>query len=303
MNDENTKPDGAGSSSQVASDASRQDSRTFKELSTIWGGTTRQRPELLLEALVQAFWRGEFERDVRLVPGTIGDVYEGYTAITAEIQPSSALRDRSAGSYATRFDGVIVKVGNDGILRPTAERTEIKIYRDAIARASDIPDWDGWNEPGAGTRPVPERAFRDFSGYKVEQWSRTTIEMRYECWRITRRDFAEWYGRWPYGPLAKLEKFWPPIEETVIRSNASQKKRGAKPSYDWVDVEAYVHQLMNEHGDFRPWDSEWKAQADLERAVAEYLEKQDLHPAESTIRERVGPMIKRWLERQEKAGN
>jgi hypothetical protein len=79
--------------------------------------------------------------------------------------------------------------------------------------------------------------------------------------------------------------------------------KGAKPKYDWPDVEDKVCQLMDKEGDFRPWDSEWKCQAELEHAVAKYLKRRHLHPAESTIRKRLGPMIDRWRQRQLKADN
>jgi hypothetical protein len=288
-----------------ATDPPRQDSRTFKELSMVWGGVTGQRPELLLEALVQAFWRGQFERDVRLVPGSNGDVYEGYTAITVEMKPANVSIDRIPGNFAVRHDGVVVKVGKDGVSRPTAERTEIKIYRDSVARGSDIPDWDGCYVAGAGNRLVPNETLRDFAAYKLEQWSPTTVEHRYNCWRIPRREFAAWYPGWSYAPLADLDRLWPPAAEPKVAkaTQSSQTKRGAKPKYDWPDVETFVHKLMDDQREFRPWDTEWKCQADVERKVKNYLGKSNLHPAESTIRKRVSPMIDRWRKDRSKADN
>ena len=300
-------------SCQNVADLTRQDSWTFKEVSTVWGGVTGQRPELMLEALVQAFWRGHFERDVRLVPSSDGDVYQGHTAITAEIMPASVSIDplagncaaRIPGDYAVRHDGVVVKVGKDGISRPTAERTEIKIYRHSVARGSDIPDWDGCYEAGAGNRLVPEEVLRDFAAYKLEQWSPTTVAHRYNCWRIPRREFAAWYAECPYAPLADLDRFWPLAAEPMVVKPAPswQSKSGAKPKYDWPDVESFVHKLMDDHGEFRPWDSEWKCQAEVERAVTNYLGNSHLRPAESTIRKRVAPMIDRWRKDRSKADN
>jgi hypothetical protein len=190
-----------------------KDSRTFKELCTQWSTVAGQKQELLLEALVQAFWRGQFERDVRLHPTGNGDILGGYTAITTESLPASASVDHVAGNYALRHDGVVVKIGQDGVSRPTADRTEISVFRDAVARGPDVPNWDGCYEAGAGDRLVPEEVFRDFAAYKLEQWSRTTIEDQYKQWQICRAEFADWYIEWPYAPFASLEQFWPSMEK------------------------------------------------------------------------------------------
>jgi hypothetical protein len=80
-------------------------------------------------------------------------------------------------------------------------------------------------------------------------------------------------------------------------------RRGRPPNFDWPDVEQFVFQTMNEKGEFNDWDTEWKVQADLERLVAKYIETTcGDAPAESTIRENIGPMLRRWRE-QRKAGN
>jgi len=163
-------------------------------LDTVWAALTKQKPDLLLEALVQAFWRGEFERDVSLVSTEDGDVHQGHTAITVETMPPSKSMNRSAGNYAVRHDGVIVKVGKDDVSRP-ADWSYVKVYRDAVARGADIPDWDSCTEPGAGNRLVAEEALRDFAGYGLDQWSQTTVERRFKYWRLARADFATWYAK------------------------------------------------------------------------------------------------------------
>jgi hypothetical protein len=81
---------------------------------------------------------------------------------------------------------------------------------------------------------------------------------------------------------------------------ARQSRRGATPRYDWPDVEQFVLKTLSELGDFCEWDigNGWACQADLERAVLEYMEKHGGAPAESTVRSRVALMYQRWRDRQ-----
>jgi hypothetical protein len=219
----------------TVSDPTKQDSRTFKELCAVWSGVTGHKPEILLEALVQAFWRGDFERDVRLIPTERGDQYHGHTAITAEVMPASASADPKAGNYALRMhDGVIVKIGKDGVSRPTADRAEHKVYRDSTARGPDIPDWDACLEPGAANRPVPEHVLQDFAKYTLGQWSQTAINHRYYCWRIARTDFAPWYARWHYAPLASLDQFWPAVTQKRKTWQPKPGKRLRRARLPWL---------------------------------------------------------------------
>jgi hypothetical protein len=66
----------------------------------------------------------------------------------------------------------------------------------------------------------------------------------------------------------------------------SKAKRAGNSRYDWEDVAEFVRNLLREHGEFRPWDIEsgWQGQADVEHAVADYMEKHGGAPAESTVR-------------------
>jgi hypothetical protein len=209
--------------------ASREDRRSFEDLSTVWASLSGLKPELLLEALVQSFWRGEFEKDVRLVKSQHGDVYEGQTAITTEAMPESHSPDGAEGNYAFRHDGIIVKVGSDGISRPTADRTEINVYRDSVARGVDIPEWDGCTKPGAGQKLIPQEVFRDFAAYDFNQWSKTTVNYRFKRWRIGREKFAEWYSCWKYAPLLTLVQMWPQAGPLTSYREGGQKKKKMPP--------------------------------------------------------------------------
>jgi hypothetical protein len=58
---------------------------------------------------------------------------------------------------------------------------------------------------------------------------------------------------------------------------------------------------MGYHGEFSLDDPEWKSQADLERAIADKLERSGKNPAESTVRALIGEPLAQW--RAQKAGN
>jgi hypothetical protein len=83
--------------------------------------------------------------------------------------------------------------------------------------------------------------------------------------------------------------------ETPRDESHRKSKAGAKPGYDWPDVEQFVRRTLDSKGDFRPWDTEWKGQSALEREVVDYISRSGGgSPALSTIRANVVPMIGRW---------
>jgi hypothetical protein len=62
-------------------------------------------------------------------------------------------------------------------------------------------------------------------------------------------------------------------------------------------VEGEVSELMKHHGPFDPSDREWDAQARLEEAIKDYVEKTfGRRPADSTIRHHVGIALKKLAE-------
>jgi hypothetical protein len=224
----------------------------------LWTGLTKQKPEVLLEALVRSFWCGHFERDVHMIALEHGDSPHGNTAITVDEMPTSSSPVRAPGNYAVRHDGVVVKIGQDDRSRPTADRVVRPVYRDTVARGPDIPDWEGCYETGAANALVPESAFRDFSSYDLSQWSPTTINHRYKRWRIRRSAFVDWYARWNYAPLADVNQFWPsapntPSEEpsdTHTQQPTSKRRRGRPEAYNWAALMEPLTQYVEEHGIF-----------------------------------------------------
>jgi hypothetical protein len=74
--------------------------------------------------------------------------------------------------------------------------------------------------------------------------------------------------------------------------------RGRKPTYDRTAVRTFVFGKMDYHGDFDPTDKEWSCQADLERAIGDYMQQQGLHPDESTLRLYAAKFSKEWKGRK-----
>ena len=49
--------------------------------------------------------------------------------------------------------------------------------------------------------------------------------------------------------------------------DGGRKRRGRRPVFDREQVARIVFEQMDYHGEFDPSDPQWRAQADLERAV------------------------------------
>jgi hypothetical protein len=88
--------------------------------------------------------------------------------------------------------------------------------------------------------------------------------------------------------------------ELIIRefpAPAAKGKPGRKPAYYWPEVEQFVLSLFRKRGDYEDdanKDKDWSCQADLERAVADWLQDEhDVQPTESAIRENLAPILQR----------
>ena len=104
------------------------------------------------------------------------------------------------------------------------------------------------------------------------------------------------------GPLAAIgEKLRPVffVKNAFERALAAvsrpvrrrSERRGRRPVYDREQVARIVFEQMDYHGEFAPSDLQWRAQADLERAVMEGLGS---NPAESTVRNLIKKPLEAW---------
>jgi hypothetical protein len=91
-------------------------------------------------------------------------------------------------------------------------------------------------------------------------------------------------------------------EEMEAPTQLERSRPGAKPKYDWPDIQGFVFRVLNERGGFREWDTgdNWKGFADLNRLVVDYLERRPNSevPSESTLKERVRAMVAVWREQR-----
>jgi hypothetical protein len=72
-------------------------------------------------------------------------------------------------------------------------------------------------------------------------------------------------------------------------------RRGRRPKIEWDKVRDFVHEKLEHHGLPQSGDPEWSCQADVERAVAKFIEKRfGISMADSTIRERTVKFIAEW---------
>jgi hypothetical protein len=72
-------------------------------------------------------------------------------------------------------------------------------------------------------------------------------------------------------------------------------RRGRLPKVDWGAAREFVHEKLDWHGVPRSDDPEWSCQADVERAVAKFIEERFGIPiSESTVRERTAKFIAEW---------
>jgi hypothetical protein len=102
------------------------------------------------------------------------------------------------------------------------------------------------------------------------------------------------------GPLAAIGGKLRPVfflkdafEKALAAMNgrSTGSRRGPKRRYDPGLARQIVFEQMDHHGEFDPSDPQWRAQADLERAVMERLGS---NPAESTVRGLIKKPLEAW---------
>jgi hypothetical protein len=85
------------------------------------------------------------------------------------------------------------------------------------------------------------------------------------------------------------------------KARVSRPKRGRKPQYDWHTVKAHAFSLLNERGDYESHPAkDWAKQADLERALLEFMGQElGKEAAVSTLRrsDRIPAWLAEWRSR------
>ena len=95
-----------------------------------------------------------------------------------------------------------------------------------------------------------------------------------------------------------------------IRADLTPRKSrpGAKPKWDWDDVELFVREQLDSKGDYEDVDptADWKRQSDLIASVMKYIERRSgggTGPSDSTMKARIAPMVDRWRASRNSADN
>jgi hypothetical protein len=204
-----------------------EDHLTFKEIARAWSKVAGDNPEMLMEALVTAFWRGEFERGAQSALFILGKPVSKPFSASPPRRPSILEAAPRPGDYVIS-GGAIARVGEDLEPHPTAERERSDISREGIARLFYTPrgrrgitlgepaDFGGWSFDKRDLdypnwRAEYEDFYRGLSTKPIEQWSTVPYDMHDHCslWCIRRDDFARWYRASPLSAGASLTSFWP----------------------------------------------------------------------------------------------
>lgn len=215
-------------------EAAHEDHRSFDELAHAWGKAANDDPMRMIEALLQAFWRGVFERDGR---------------------PCVFSLEKPEGAYVEYVNGVICKVTDHGLFA-TAERAKFQYRRSDMATiARNLCDlaWDGTEGGIAALATYPIAAYRpEF----LKAWVFN--------WRVRREHFAAWYETSPLSVGVPLESFWPhPIAKPDDRPTPRPRTgggyrgkiweaaeiafpRGIPENYDWATVKRHLMPILQE---------------------------------------------------------
>jgi hypothetical protein len=163
----------------------------------------------------------------------------------------------------------------------TEARDRFKALQDQYQRALEWLERNGVDPPRLSWK---DHAGRRQPGETLTQWQERTLDRLEEC---LSREFSP-----QAGPFEVQERNFA-LPRTVVPAMqaappARCERRGRTPKYDREDAVAFMEQTLKKRGPFRPkWDTEsgWTCQADLERELADYMEKHyGRAPAESTIR-------------------
>lgn len=146
-----------------------------------------------------------------------------------------------------------------------------------------------WNRNGEEEKQsncdIPEDFWR--YGAVSENWDQGDFEVfwnRSETSWMAGPDATDSYAYGVSFAKADIEGMLPTGNAAVIRQQGYISKRGRWPVVDWEAVMIELARALFV-GDLQP-----KGQADIERAIADYLMDGDKMPSESTIREHARPL-------------
>ncbi|MEI6559501.1 MAG: hypothetical protein WCO00_13940 [Rhodospirillaceae bacterium] len=168
---------------------------SFYDIASRWAKQSEARPEIMLELLVQAFWRGDFESHGRS---------SVFRLMPPETPPGPPGASDWPGHIWTDAETGIVKVtGEDGEHYVTDERHEVPIERAAFASVL------------AGSEYMPFRCVRTPEGLAaivsvpLTGWPSESLKVHFKEWRLHGVSFSTWYDAASLWPKPDLSIWWP----------------------------------------------------------------------------------------------
>src|SRR5262249_31673613 len=137
---------------------------------------------------------------------------------------------------------------------------------------------------------------------ELKDADQTTINSQYlaHCW-MPRDFFERWLAK--HRMPARPQRFEPPAPQSAKKARA-----GAKPKWDYEEMELFVFREMDRRRDFSDYrnaEKGWQSMNDLYVLIKGHFERltDGKSPPDSTLKDHVPPMVRKWREQRKIDGN
>jgi hypothetical protein len=147
-----------------------------------------------------------------------------------------------------------------------------------------------------------------------ESWHKGTNDKLFSRWRVLEWDHlqiaSEGLPRYQPGEW-RTDRQGQTVVDIVTNGAATKGKPGARPKWDWDDIELFVCKKLDTHGDFSDPKfavQGWQSFSDLYSHVRRYVEGlvsggPGSAPSDSTLKKRIPPMVNKWRAKIRLVGN
>ena len=165
---------------------------------------------------------------------------------------------------------VFVVAGEDDSKSPylTHPDGSISVPMKALRRQIPLPssDIDTWNESSCASAFYELAQTSSRESYPDSMLFFQYIELPYD-------EFIGWLNR----RGSTVPKFWQPSIAVTAKNQLKVKSSsGAKPNWDWGDIEMFVQRELDNRGDFEDPQfaiKRWRSYSDVYRLIVEYVER------------------------------
>jgi hypothetical protein len=259
---------------------------SFREISDYWSREIPRSPREVLQFLEGAWWRGQVRGD---------------SAISR-----LELLKRMFKSMQHRDDlGIVFVAGGDRYKPPEKYLPDgsvlVTVKHEIPLPSSDI---DTWNDDACTNAFEALAQTSSFESYPDMALSLAFINLNYdEFISLLTRDGYQKPTFWqPYSPSLPAGI---PLENSTSKKNQfkTKSKQGAKPKWDYEEMELFVFQEMDRRGDFsesRNQEEGWKGLNDLYELIKDHFDglKDGQSPPTSTLKDHVPAMVNMWRAQQ-----